>query len=260
MEKVLNEQGLTHLWSKIEDKIAAGGGGSSNPTAANVSFDNTGTGLQATNVQAALAEINTDLVGSEEVQGMITENLTGYMLPYSYTIGGPYSNASTIFTGTTNIFQRYRHPGTKIEYIYWDLDDVNYDNCTNKANILCGMNQDLMVLATGISYPNLKVQKGHYYRVLTRYYLSLDELYFQMRMLTVETGIQATPDSDSLRAKVMIMPGTRMYFFNTNSNILNDTYPSVDKVDSLGLTGKSFGYFFIEDVTPVVANGNEVSY
>lgn len=27
MEKVLNEQGLTHLWSKIEDKIAAGSGG-----------------------------------------------------------------------------------------------------------------------------------------------------------------------------------------------------------------------------------------
>lgn len=57
-------------------------GGAISPNASNVTFDNTGTGLSASNVQAAIAEICTDLIQ--------TKTYT-----VSYTVGG---NASASIT------------------------------------------------------------------------------------------------------------------------------------------------------------------
>lgn len=45
----------------LEKKAGSGSGGAS--TAAEVSFDNTGTGLVATNVQGAISEVNSKIVG-----------------------------------------------------------------------------------------------------------------------------------------------------------------------------------------------------
>ena len=76
------------------------GGGSTN--ASDIIFDNTDTGLSATNVQAALEEINTDLVGSEQVQEMIDENrawnnvaLINQMIPKVVPYGASIYSAST---------------------------------------------------------------------------------------------------------------------------------------------------------------------
>lgn len=71
--------------------ISAVGGSGGGGTAADVSFDNSGTGLAATNVQSALVEINEDLVGSEEVQDMIDTNLTSYD-----RVNNPYYSLSII--------------------------------------------------------------------------------------------------------------------------------------------------------------------
>lgn len=243
-----------------EDGTISAVGGSGGGTAADISFDNAGTGLAATNVQAALVEINEDLVGSEEVQDMISENLTGYVPKASLTAISDWANASTIFTDGADIFKRYRKSSSTAEFIYWDLDDAYYDNCTQKANLIVGYNTQLNVSCTGISYPNLKVQKGHYYKVYSRFYDSVEELYFMLRIINADTILWSyNYDNDTQRARVKIIPGSRMVFLNTNTTILTSSYPLWQELGA-ALGSNQGGYILIEDVTPVVADGNEVSY
>ena len=56
--------------------ISAVGGSGGASTAADVSFDNTDTGLTATDVQSALEEIDAGIISSEEVQSMIDADIT----------------------------------------------------------------------------------------------------------------------------------------------------------------------------------------
>lgn len=240
--------------------ISAVGGSGGASTAADISFDNSGTGLAATNVQSALVEINEDLVGSEEVQDMISENLTGYFPKASLVAISDWANASTIFTDGADIFKRYRKSSSTAEFIYWDLDDAYYDNCTQKANLIVGYNSQLNVSCTGISYPNLKVQKGHYYKVYSRFYDSVEELYFMLRIINADTILWSyNYDNDTQRARVKIIPGSRMVFLNTNTTVLTSSYPLSQELGA-ALGSNQGGYILIEDVTPLVTDGNEVSY
>ena len=253
------QTGASNVQDAIDYLVENGSGGGGG-TAADISFDNAGTGLAATNVQSALVEINEDLVGSEEVQDMISENLTGYVPEASLTAISDWANASTIFTDGADIFKRYRKSSSTAEFIYWDLDDAYYDNCTQKANLIVGYNTQLNVSCTGISYPNLKVQKGHYYKVYSRFYDSVEELYFMLRIINADTILWSyNYDNDTQRARVKIIPGSRMVFLNTNAAILTSSYPLWQELGA-ALGSNQGGYILIEDVTPVVADGNEVSY
>lgn len=222
MEKVLNEQGLTHLWSKIEDKIAAGGG-SSNPTAANVSFDNTGTGLEATNVQAALTEINTDLVGSEEVQQMIdTSTLEPLESPTAVDI---VFKASEIYDGTSQAWLLSavnNKNGAKIDFLLECDIEIPAEMSKNTVQIVYRTNGT-------VNYGEVvHFKKGHTYSFMlmtsnATYWTSMAEPFVR----------NSNRSEIPYGQPILVCP-------------FPNTYPR--------------RVYQVVDVTPVVADGNEVSY
>lgn len=146
MDKFLNEEGLTHLWGKIketnstplattetvgkvkpdgttitvdEDGTIHSAGGSN--SASDVSFDNTDTGLEATNVQSALVEINEDLVGSEQVQEMIDENVLEPLVSPTETIVIEVNEIPTTQDWLFSQLIPYR--GTVNFILKWNADD-----------------------------------------------------------------------------------------------------------------------------------------
>lgn len=259
MEKVLNEQGLTHLWSKIEDKIAAGGEGSSNPTAANVSFDNTGTGLQATNVQAALAEINTDLIGSEEVQGMIKENLDlSFFDGFSPTStrrkkASEISNIANIFTDLT--FLR----DNSVIIVEWDLDDVTFTGSGFNWVGRLDTNGKYSTIATE-SY-KVTLKKGRYYKMMNFYQTPVDTFYKLAPSMGVGLSYgSGTYPLDNGTAAVPIFKNdiAKVYYPTDSGYVFVLAIWDVTPISSGGLTETEVNTLI--DNKLAALNGNEVSY
>lgn len=155
---------------------AVGGGSGGGGTAADISFDNAGTGLAATNVQAALVEINEDLVGSEEVQDMIDENRTWTSAPgFVYTNisttnyrgsiikASEIENITTVIEMDSGIFDS----NVGVQLLEWDIDDwtssmrgIVVDTATGRYRV-CPHGPSYK---TGVA---LKLRKGHIYRIYT---------------------------------------------------------------------------------------------
>ena len=70
--------------------FSGGGGSSSNPTAASVTFDNANTGLNATNVQDAVTEVNGKLGELSVVQKQYNVTLSTNNLAAPYTHYGAF--------------------------------------------------------------------------------------------------------------------------------------------------------------------------
>lgn len=120
------QTGASNVQDAIDYLVENGSGGGGG-TAADISFDNEGTGLAATNVQSALTEINEDLVGSEEVQDMIDEKANQlYKLLPTISLqfnryGKEIIKASEQAEGLTN--KVLRNPSIYVDkVIYWDKE------------------------------------------------------------------------------------------------------------------------------------------
>lgn len=259
MEKVLNEQGLTHLWSKIEDKIAAGGGGSSNPTAANVSFDNTGTGLKATNVQAALAEINTDLVGSEEVQQMIDQNLDlasfdGYSLTSTRRKkASEISNIANIFTDLTFL------KDSSAIIVEWDLDDVTFTG--SGLSWIGRLDTNGRYSTTGTAAYKVTLKKGRYYKMMNFYQVPVDTFYKLAPSMGVGLSYgSGTYPLDNGTAAVPIFKNSsaKIYYPTDNNYVFVLAIWDVTPISSGGLTEEEVNTLI--DNKLAALDGNEVSY
>ena len=132
---------IQHSIELLEKQAGSGSGGAS--TAAQVSFDNTGTGLVATNVQSAIGEVNTkadDISGrfnysaTEKVIGKWVDNRDIYQL--SYTIESDISISHDNFTNMTEL--------TTPEHIDLIVDSVLVRS-TNKGPI----SHDCAIITSG---------------------------------------------------------------------------------------------------------------
>lgn len=269
--QVLVKKSETDYDTEWADQTGGSGGAS---TAADVAFDDTTAGIGADNVQAAIEHLADSGATTEVIQDMIDENLYNYYQSSSLLAVTEFKNASTVFTTGSDIFKRWRKTSNSQEYIYWDLDDAYYDDCTQKANIIGGLNNDIRVFSTALSYPNLKVTKGHYYKIYTiESYLTADDFYFDKRMIFAGNLIWSyNYENDTQRGRVVLLPQTKIMLLNTSGGYVSSAYPQMDELRALGLS--NYGYIIIEDMTPVnqsqvdelaakinsLVDGNEVSY
>lgn len=233
-----------------EDGTISAVGGSGGGTAADISFDNAGTGLAATNVQAALVEINEDLVGSEEVQDMIYENLD-FTADFFYA-GYPSSFNKILkaseFIGTNNPFTNttlfYQYGPILIE---WDKDDYSFkDNKDITTNLVRNYNGRFYVNTATYSNANIVLQNGHIYRFWSLYNVA---------------------GSDLIRLAIACNVGM-FYGNNLNYAVLGDKFGAF-VLQNKAVTASTPIYIeptnnyvalFVWDATPLVTDGNEVSY
>lgn len=251
------QTGASNVQDAIDYLVQNGSGGGAS-TAADISFDNSGTGLVATNVQAALVEINEDLVGSEEVQDMISENLTfsgtNIRTEVSTNVStyGNIRKASEIENIATDIFTAnsiFADEG--FVFIEWDIADANFSTVK-------GAMQHILYLsdtsATAGSYcfadigtsstMDIQLKQGHIYKVKACDNYFPENIYKQFPSFNAgyEWGANLIlPIPGGGAACIIKNQGGSMYTVPTSGNI------------AMYLT-------LIWDVTPVVADGNEVSY
>lgn len=238
------QTGTSNVQDAIDYLVQNGSGGGGG-TAADISFDNSGTGLAATNVQAALVEINEDLVGSEEVQNMIDENLIldwGHIqwLSSSYPRGTIFK-ASEIENITNIIFT----DSGITEYqpiILWDLPDLEYAG--NKILTLQPSGDWGTYTSSLSSRFVFKLKNNHLYRIF-RFGTQRYESYYKI-LPCLNVGFETGGPSQPL--EVPIQGG----------------FP-------VAIAPKAFGdipfsgpcqisVLIYWDITPFYSDGNEVSY
>ena len=243
------QTGASNVQDAIDYLVENGSGGGGG-TAADVSFDNSGTGLAATNVQSALVEINEDLVGSEEVQDMIYENLD-FTADFFYA-GYPSSFNKILkaseFIGTNNPFTNitlfYQYGPILIE---WDKDDYSFkDNKDIMTNLVRDYNGRFYVNTATYSNANIVLQNGHIYRFWSLYNVA---------------------GSDLIRLAIACNVGM-FYGNNLNYAVLGDKFGAF-VLQNKAVTASAPIYIeptdnytalFVWDATPLVTDGNEVSY
>lgn len=241
--KIINGSGLSELSSQIKsyvnDKTEISVGAvaptdnkiklwvdtsATGSTSANeVSFNNANTGLTATNVQSALEEINSDLVGSEQVQEMI-DNSTLEPLE-SPTVVDIVFKASEIYDGSQD----------------WLLSAVNNNNlgqidflleCDIEIPAELSKNAVQIIYRTNgtVSYGGKPVhfKKGHTYSFM-----------LMTSNATYWTSMAESFVRNSYRVEI---PYGQPILVCPHSN----AYPRK--------------LYQMVDITPVVANGNEVAY
>lgn len=243
------QTGASNVQDAIDYLVENGSGGGGG-TAADISFDNAGTGLAATNVQAALVEINEDLVGSEEVQDMIYENLD-FTADFFYA-GYPSSFNKILkaseFIGTNNPFTNitlfYQYGPILIE---WDKDDYSFkDNKDIMTNLVRNYNGRFYVNTATYSNANIVLQNGHIYRFWSLYNVA---------------------GSDLIRLAIACNVGM-FYGNNLNYAVLGDKFGAF-VLQNKAVTASAPIYIeptdnymalFVWDATPLVTDGNEVAY
>lgn len=277
--KIINGSGLSELSSQIKsyinDKTEISVGATAptdnkiklwvdtsatGSTSANeVSFKNTDTGLTATNVQSALEEINSDLVGSEQVQEMIDNNLELTSFDgYSPTStrrkkASEISNIANIFTDLTFL----KDEGAII--VEWDLEDITFTG--NGYNWVGRLDTNGRYSTMNTQNYKVNLKKGRYYRIMNFYQIPINTFYklapsmgiglsYSSGSYPLDNGFVAVPIFKNYTPKVYYPTGSEQVFVLA----IWDITP----ISSSGLTEEEVNTLIDNKLTAL--NGNEVSY
>lgn len=218
------QTGASNVQDAIDYLVENGSGGGG--TAADISFDNAGTGLAATNVQSALVEINEDLVGSEEVQDMIDTSTTEPFVSHS-------TNHSLLTVKSSEIYD-----GTNIPTLYtWCMQN-------SRRDFLLECDIDIPTSVPAGPYNGI----GVIYRTTgavnctSGTHFKQGHTYSFMFLSNNATSWSMFPQAFVRNIDVQEIPYGQPILISPNAN----GYPR--------------DLYQVVDVTPVVADGNEVSY
>ena len=277
--KIINGSGLSKLSSKIKsyvnDKTEISVGATAptdnkiklwvdtsatGSTSANeVSFNNGNTGLTATNVQLALEEINSDLVGSEQVQEMIDNNLELTSFDgYSPTStrrkkASEISNIANIFTD--HLF--LKDQGVII--VEWDLEDITFTG--SGLNWIGRLDTNGRYSTEATAGYKVTLKKGRYYKMMNFYQVPVDTFYKLAPSMGIglSYGTGTYPlDNGTAAVPIFKNDSAKVYYPTDSGYVFVLTIWDVTPISSSGLTEEEVNTLIDNKLTAL--NGNEVAY
>lgn len=279
--KIINGSGLSKLSSQIKsyvnDKTEISVGAvaptdnkiklwvdtsATGSTSANeVSFNNANTGLTATNVQLALEEINSDLVGSEQVQEMIDNNLelTSFdgVSPASTRRkkASEISNIANIFTDITFLKDE------SAIIVEWDLEDITFTG--SGFNWIGRLDTNGRYSTIGIENYKITLKKGRYYKMMNFWQVPVDTFYKLAPSMGVGLSYGSSTGSYPLDNGTVAVPifknaGTKVYYPTDSDYVFVLAIWDITPITSGGLTEEEVNTLIDNKLTAL--NGNEVAY
>lgn len=278
-DKILNGSGLSELSSQIKsyvnDKTEISVGAvaptdnkiklwvdtsATGSTSANeVSFNNADTGLTATNVQLALEEINSDLVGSEQVQEMIDNNLELTSFDgYSPTStrrkkASEISNIANIFTDITFL----KDEGAII--VEWDLEDITFTG--SELNWIGRLDTNGRYSTIGTASYKITLKKGRYYKMMNFWQVPVDTFYKLAPSMGIglSYGSGSYPlDNGTVAVPVFKNNEAKVYYSTDSGYVFVLAIWDITPISSGGLTEEEVNTLIDNKLTAL--NGNEVAY